>query len=246
MRFQEKQLKKLGIKYEILEAITPEKIYPELESSYWLKWQRPMTDVEKSIMLSHCMAWHKVKENNTPYLILEDDALLSLELPEFLSKVEKLSNIDHISIEVRSRKKLMHKKYHAKLNIRRLYQDKTGAAAYILWPNGAKKLLDRSQKKSGLADAIICSTYNMISYQADPAFAIQLDQCRYYGIDGYKNTGSLNPPFKKTQFNLSVIKYLSFRFKRIYAQIRIGLRILLYISISDLKEPELKDINNVL
>jgi glycosyl transferase family 25 len=240
MEFQQQQLDALGLEFQRLDAITPETLSPPADHSYWLGWERPLADIEKAILLTHCRAWDKVVSDNKPYLILEDDALLSSELSLFLSSAENLKNIDHISLEVRARKKLLGKRFHPQLNIRRLYQDRTGAAAYILWPKGAQKLLQTCRNRPGLADGIICAAYNMVSYQADPALVIQLDQCKHYGFDRNEDGSTLNTSSRKDmEVDLSRFKYLNFRFRRIYSQVRMGLRMFRYILISDRIEPTL-------
>jgi glycosyl transferase family 25 len=80
----------------------------------------------------------------------------------------------------------------------RLYQDRAGAAGYILWPQGAKKLLQCEQKKGiALADAHITDCHNIKAYQVEPTPIIQLDasgkQGRYVRIQlfdsDYQTTG---------------------------------------------------------
>ena len=65
----------------------------------------------------------------------------------------------------------------------RLYQDRTGAAGYILWPSGANKLIQLEKNSGiGLADAHITACHALKAYQVEPSPIIQLDQCKDYGI----------------------------------------------------------------
>jgi glycosyl transferase family 25 len=72
----------------------------------------------------------------------------------------------------------------------RLYQDRTGAAGYILWPSGANKLIQLEKRSGiGLADAHITGCHALKAYQVEPSPIIQLDQCKDYGISNtYSHT----------------------------------------------------------
>ena len=179
--FQRAQMKALGLNWERLDAFTPRTAPIPTDDPHWQRWERPMRAAEIAIFASHCMAWERVDLANQPHLIVEDDVLLASEVPAFLRKLEDEVGVDHLTLEVRSRKKLVGIS-HPSLPIRRLYQDRTGAAAYVLWPSGARKLRSRASEKPGLADAVISAAYEMKSWQADPALAIQLDQCSAYGM----------------------------------------------------------------
>ena len=150
-----------------------------------------------AIFVSHCVAWERIRVANMPHLIVEDDVLLAAETPMFLRKLADEADLDHDTLEVRSRKKLVGARYPS-LPIRHLYQDRTGVAAYVLWPSGARKLRSRAAMHPGLADAVICTAYEMSSWQADPALAVQADQCTVYGmappIFTESSVGTSSPP----------------------------------------------------
>jgi glycosyl transferase family 25 len=99
--------------------------------------------------------------------------------------------------------------------------DRTGAAGYVLWPTGAKKLIEHENKHGiGLADAHIVACYDLVGYQVEPAVIIQLDQCKNYQITPPIETDShiLNQP-KPIYENK-----LFFKFKRIISQFRMLVR----------------------
>jgi glycosyl transferase, family 25 len=108
------------------------------------------------------------------------------------------------------------------VNIRRLWQDRPGAAAYVLWPAGAEKLLARAP---GLADAVISSAYNMRSFQADPALAIQIDQCEAHAIvPPIPVSSAILAVHRPSLDGLPALKRAAFRYRRILAQLRMGVR----------------------
>lgn len=217
MKFQDAQMAALSLQWERIDAVTPETLPVPADDLQWQRWERPMKTVEIAVFASHCLAWRQVRTADVPHLIIEDDALLAAETPAFLRELKREAGIDHVTLEVRNRKKLVGRR-HRNLPMRRLYQDRTGAAAYVLWPSGAGKLLTRAGVRPGLADAVICAAYELNSWQADPGLAIQLDQCVAYGvaqpIQTESSIGKDSPPRARGLY----------RARRIASQLRMGLR----------------------
>ena len=121
-------------------------------------------------------------------------------------------------------------------SILRLYQDRSGAAAYLLWPTGAIKLLAEADNTAGLADAIICRAYNLHSFQIEPACAIQVDRCQAYGlVQPIKARSAVDAgkPMERRQHTLF------FRLRSIGAQLRMGLRALRHAYHSERREIQL-------
>ncbi|GAB5447853.1 glycosyltransferase family 25 protein [Gymnodinialimonas sp.] len=182
MAFMADQLTALGIGFVRLEATTPKTLSPPASSPYWTLWERPMRITEMAAMASHRAAWGRVVDADAPMLILEDDAVLHADTPAFLQKIAALPEADHVTLETRGRAKLIARGAHAAAPMHRLWQDRSGAAAYVLRPSGARKLLANVAQAPGLADGIICAAYDVMSWQAVPALAVQLDQCAAYGL----------------------------------------------------------------
>jgi glycosyl transferase family 25 len=109
-----------------------------------------------------------------------------------------------------------------------LLQDRTGAAAYVLWPAGARVLLAKfAQQGMGLADAFISSTYTLKSWQTVPAFAIQADVALAYGVSCPIAPHSLiarekvpSPPTRNALHDLQL------KWRRLRAQLRLAVRYL--------------------
>ena len=226
LQFQEEQLSKLELDYEIIEATSIYDISDEEHTKHYHDWQRPLKSTEVACYFSHRYIWQIIIDNNMPALILEDDALLSKYTPEILNSISELSHVDLVQLEIRGRKKLIKKqgvKISSTHTLYRLYQDRTGAAGYVLWPSGAKRLLEHESVHGiGLVDANIASCYNIKSYQVEPAAIIQLDQCHDYSVH--------NPyarDLSKSTVSSARNSKGSFYFwkKRISAQLKIGLHI---------------------
>jgi len=231
--FQQQQLSTLGLHFEFLDATSINDINKTTFKQHYRDWQRPLKKTEVACYYSHRNAWNRVIQTNKPMLILEDDALLSKCTPKLIKNLLGKKGIDLINFENRGRKKFVSKfgePITCNSEILKLYQDRTGAAGYILWPSGAKKLIQcEKQKGIALADAHITACNNLNAYQIEPSPIIQLDHCNYYGI---KN--SIN----KTASESSVSSYhnpkggIIFWIKRVYFQIRLGLRQLFLITFS--------------
>jgi glycosyl transferase, family 25 len=226
-QFQAKQLSKLELNYEILGATSIHDISNKTYAKHNKDWQRPLKNTEVACYFSHRTAWQKIIENNLPALILEDDAVLSKHTPKILNSINDFTDIDLVQLEVRGRKKLIKNEGRSILRshiLYRLYQDRTGAAGYVLWPSGAKKLIEHEGLHGiGLADAHIASCYSIKSYQVEPAAIIQLDQCHDYNV---KNS------YAKSLSSSSVSSHIKnrngpfyFRIKRITAQLKLGLHV---------------------
>jgi glycosyl transferase family 25 len=234
MKFQTAQMKLLGLDFERLPAVTVNDIRePELTLCA-SQWERPMRNVEVACLYSHRLAWQRVAQGNEPVLILEDDALLSSKTPEILAGLERQSIANHVTLEIRGRKKVLGQKAVKLINgtvWSRLYQDRPGAGAYVIWPDAASILLKTSDKAAGLADAIIAGAYEMSSWQVEPAAAMQLDQCDHYGIKSplvTLSTIGVDSSDKPPAPNFFLL--LNFKRRRLASQFRMGLRQLFNIT----------------
>lgn len=232
MAFQKQQLALLGIDLQRI----PSYPIPSLEDTTFQKhfdtWQRPLSVTEVSCFLSHKTAWEIVLSSNEAMLILEDDAWLDAGIVDVLDDLSKMSGIDYVTLEVTgsNRKKLLAKhptKIFSKAHLLRLYQGRSGAGGYVLWPEGARKLIDKTANdKIGLADKFICSCYSLKAYQIEPALVIQLDQCVSHGI---------TPPLEvktsitsRPEFRLSFASIIKFKVRRIIGEAKVGINLLLH------------------
>ena len=228
--FQNEQLSFYGFDYEFLNAFSVDDISKEIYEKNSKDWQRPLKKTEVACYYSHREAWMRVLKNNQPILIMEDDALISKHLASLLLILEQIKDADLVNLENRGRKKFVSKTavpLGDQAKLLKLFQDRTGAACYILWPSGAKKLLNCEQKKGiALADAHITSCNEIVSFQVEPAAAIQLDYCEYYQM--------INPAQQELAQSSVSSSYNKkgnwlFWIKRINFQIKLGWRQLCFL-----------------
>ena len=159
--FQQKQLAKLGIGYQRWEANAVDTLTDDEYEKWANDWQRKLRRTEVACFLSHYRAWQYIADSGQAFLILEDDALLSQDLPNVLLKLSTDNDIKyhHLTFETRGRKKLMSKQganLCDGIALHELFLDKTGAAAYLLTPIGAKKhaVCTRARHPNGYGDAL--------------------------------------------------------------------------------------------
>ena len=224
MAFQASQLEQLGIPYQRVAAIDSITLDAGTYQAKAYDWERPLRDTEVACCLSHTKAWQIVLESNRPHLVLEDDALLCSKTGTIIQALESYHNYDCVNLETRGRRKTVSKKKTPLIEdfkISKLIQDKSGAAAYVLWPDGAKKLLNWIETRGlGLADAIIAGGPSLRHGQIEPAAALQLDCCHLYGIECPLETRSQIHHVDKPAANM----ILRFRWRRLIAQLKIALR----------------------
>lgn len=217
LAFQREQAARFGLTLEVVAAVIVQQITPPPDDPAWNRWQRPLRDVEKATLLSHSAAWHRVIDLGEPTLVLEDDAWLMPDAVRIAASAAGLSGIDHLSLETRGRKKLLGDLHPQLGALRRLWLDRTGAAAYLLWPDGARKLLARARAVPALADAVLAEARGLRRWQTVPALAIQIDMATRYG---------LVPPIKVASTISSIARPgrggLKHRLRRVSSQLRMG------------------------
>lgn len=230
LEFQRQQLAHLRIPMQRLTAVNSSDIRTEGYEQLANGWERKMRPAEVACFLSHKAAWQYVLDTGKPWLILEDDALLSHKTADILVALfSRISEVDYINLETRHRCKWISKKaevFIAGYELRRLYQDRTGAAAYILCPSGAQKLLNRAEHSApALADAFLCRSYVLNTWQVYPAAAIQLDQCINYELEPPVSfVSTITPQNNLKPLANNFYSNVCFKYRRLAAQIRMGWR----------------------
>ncbi|MEW7006422.1 glycosyltransferase family 25 protein [Lentilitoribacter sp. EG35] len=223
-KFQLYQLKELGIEFEFLDAETASKAPTLRSEEYWMTGVRPLKDTEKACLISHWNCWNKIVKANEPMLVLEDDAFLSIKTPQLLSAIKNLTGIDILNLETRHRRVLLKKSPEQLSGLYQLLLNRDGAAAYILWPSGAQKMIEKANRKAGIADAMLWTSFELHAYQMNPALALQSDKCKNYGISNPLETRSsiatdeIHPRDKPSGRS----EYFKFRFRRFLEQLHLA------------------------
>ncbi|MCP3055044.1 glycosyltransferase family 25 protein [Aurantimonas marianensis] len=183
--FMEEQGARLGLPLERLAAVSADDVSDETAHGIGRAWERPLTRAELACFLSHETVWRQVARESEPALVLEDDVRLAGQLTALLPRLTTLAEIDLLNLESFDRKRIVARRARplGDVAIVRTYRDKAGAAAYVLWPSGARKLLARARLGAAPADAFIHSLKRLVSYQVEPALAMQLHILKARGIE---------------------------------------------------------------
>lgn len=237
MSFMAEQLDHLGINFHRIEAVDANNLDDSLYQKHAYDWDRILRRSEVGCFLSHKRAWDYVIKEDKPFMIFEDDVILNKGILNAVTSIEGTQKYHFINLETSSRKKLLHKKIEPLTNVfslSKLLHNKTGAAAYILWPKFAHFLLLNFEKKgAALADAAIYDNYfKLPQHQLIPAVAIQIQECSHFGI---------SPPFNHSS-NIAIHskpkngQSIKFKLRRINTQLKRIFTNLLYLPYSELKK----------
>lgn len=230
---QAKQFARLGLTFERLPAVTVDEISPQIYQKHLTSWQRLLKQTEFACLFSHKKAWEKVIEQNAPCVILEDDAVINHDFATLLTHIQsqQFTDVDLINLEVHGRKKIVGKPMadfaHLDYRLLPLLMDKSGAAGYILYPSGAKKLLEYFNNGNiALADALIYDCPNLTKYQIEPAVILQSDKCHLYGVpfDDYQLKSMIGEIKNQISIDLTTTQKATLKKNRIIGQIALGVQ----------------------
>ena len=220
MVFMEKQLKDLSIVFTKIRAVDGSKLSDEEYNKFKNNWERPLRKSEVGCFLSHKLAWEYIVSENRPFLVLEDDIILSKRVREIINLFEQKSEYEFINLETSYRGKFLSKNGNTLTNefkLHDLYHNKSGAGAYVMWPSFAKYLLNKHNNVgAALADAALYNNFHISGlYQIIPALAIQVHDCAYFKIkEPFNHSSSISSEVKPPR-----IYSLFFLWKRFKTQI---------------------------
>ena len=229
--FMQKQLDYLQLNYDFIKASTPKDI-KEFYLSVKNSWQRLLKETEVACLHSHYRVWKKVINIDKPALILEDDVLISNKLKEIINYCKDLKNIDYINLESTGRKKYLNLKSvisipNIEYKIYKMYIDRSGTGGYIIYPSGARKLVNKFKlNKLAPADAFMKES-NLNMFQIYPIALIQQCQANIYNLDTPFETESnifTKPSVKYDSFGI----YMKLKINRLKAQLNQGVKLLKY------------------
>jgi len=229
--FQRLQFDRLGLNFEIFEAVTPVDIADQDLILLAESWERVMSKGEVACFLSHRELWRKVANADAPALILEDDAMLSEHTPLVLSELADIENVDRVNLEVRIKRKIVDKRARELGSNHRLlglYLDRSGAAGYVIWPSGARKLLAYFDRRAAIADKALRFA-DLTTYQVEPAVVVPADFCDAFGMHSpLQSPTTINPVKLRLRYSTvaNVLRCKGRRLKTQLSDIRQYLRIL--------------------
>lgn len=226
---QRQQLEHLGLSGDIMDAVIPEDLPVTVLDNYRFSWARPLTDGEIACALSHKKAWEIAARSDKPTLILEDDVLLSNDISDVLQAISKGPDLGYISLEFYGQRKMLGKPSAIGMTgygISRMFRDRGGAAAYVVWPETARHILDAQTGSLALADAAINLTLGIKSYQLEPACAVQANILAREFTDVQDHAVTKAVSYNSRPVYPSGLVYLKCKMRRAYSSVILLLKII--------------------
>jgi glycosyl transferase, family 25 len=181
--FQEVQAQRLGFSPIWHPAMGVNDFSDEVFLQHAFSWQRPLKKSEVGCFLSHLQVWQRIARSSGPAVVLEDDVILADHWLEVVQHLSDFSRADLINLEAVGKKQLAKSHIHNSYKLQRLVLNSSGAGAYMLWPQGAAKLIQRYAKDgAALADVFINETRSLSAWQLVPTVVIQQCMLPYYGL----------------------------------------------------------------
>ena len=202
LKFQEKQFRSLGLKFQRFEVIPFKGNDTHLPFSvknklYWKGNTFFPSSNELSCFVSHVNIWAKI-EAGQPAVILEDDAIIAPKFSRILEQVSLLEDVDYINLETSpDPRTLLPESHHQCHSLHKLAINTLCTAGYVLWPSGAKKLLVSAQRRADAVDRLIRGNRQLRSFQFIPAQIIQSQFLSNKKIHDFQTStilGAIDPP----------------------------------------------------
>ena len=190
--YQTAQAQRLGFEPQWSDAVSLQDISDAFFHQHAFQWQRALKRTEVACFMSHLQLWQNIAQSDGPAVVLEDDVVLG---GNWLADVQLLAThpqADFICLETWGKKTLGNADTLGHLTLRRLVLNSAGAAAYVLWPSGARHLLARYERCGvALADAFINQTQGWRIWQLVPANAVQMSVAPDFGLPPMDHSESM-------------------------------------------------------
>ena len=190
--YQATQAQRLGFEPRWSNAVGINDISDAFFHQNAFQWQRALKKTEVACFMSHLQLWQNIAQSDGPAIVLEDDVILG---GDWLADVQLLAThpqADFICLETWGKKTLGNSEILGHLKLRRLVLNSAGAAAYVLWPAGAKLLMARYERCGvALADAFINQTNGWRIWQLVPANAVQMSVAPDFGLPPMDHSDSM-------------------------------------------------------
>ncbi|KQV30732.1 glycosyl transferase [Rhizobium sp. Root1203] len=179
-RFQQQQMKKLGLDYEFLDAFEAGDLSDDDCQTAANSWPSPTLRQDVACFTSHRMAWQAVVDRGEKTLILEDDAVLSEDIADALRAIGDRNDDWNCAydLEFVPLPHILAKSWSwidrgRRFRATRVFQNRLGLAGYVIGPRAAAKMLEDTGSYA-LVDAYFWHRSWLKAYQIEPAPVIQL------------------------------------------------------------------------
>ena len=190
--FQQEQAERLGFEPVWHPAVGVDDMSDAFFFQHAFSWQRPLKKTEVGCFMSHYQLWQRIAQSDGPAVVLEDDVILGGNWDEHIKLLCRHAKADFVCLEAWGKKLLGQQQVIGHIKLQKLLLNSAGAAAYVLWPSGAQRLVDRYQMNgAALTDAFINQTQGWSAWQLVPANVVQMNVAQEYGLVAPVDSGSL-------------------------------------------------------
>lgn len=190
--FQEAQAARLGFDVIWSSAIGTQDLSDHFFYQNAFQWQRALKKTEVACFMSHLRVWKRIAEGQSPTVVLEDDVILGGDWYSDIQTLATHAKAEYICLEAWKKKTLGEAQQVGNLTLQKLWLNSAGAAGYMLWPSGAKRLVSRYEHDGvALADAFINQTKGWSAWQLVPANVVQMNVAPDYGLKALPHSESL-------------------------------------------------------
>lgn len=222
-RFQSAQALRLGLDVEFMGGVSADALPCRVLQNAANEWTRGVRGLDIACTFSHWSVWEEVAAGREKVCILEDDVLLADNFKAVLDFIDARQDAWNCVYDLEyatrphtlSRSTVWHDE-NLKITSRRIYKNKRGAAAYILGPEAAQRLLDEA-KQYAMMESFLWTRRWMRQMQIEPCPAVQLDvfdpvtaaEMQHYKrlsdrvVRMYKNSSWLRSKLKRLNISLN-------------------------------------------
>ncbi|MCG7522001.1 glycosyltransferase family 25 protein [Ruegeria sp. Ofav3-42] len=214
--FQLRQADRLGLELEFVNGVSVGDLPSRVLQNAANDWTRLIRAQDVACTFSHWSVWEKVANLDQKVCILEDDVLISNSFKPVLSYIRSRPDEWNCvyDLEYAQKKHTLGKTpiwQNAELSVEahRIYKNKRGAAAYVLGPAAAQRLLDEA-KHYHMMEGFLWTRKWMTQMQIEPCPVVQLDVLDPTATFGENNVNPANTMvFKNSSWVKAKLKRLS-------------------------------------
>lgn len=179
--FQLAQAERLGITLEFINAVSVDDLPARVLQNAANEWTRRIRAQDVACTFSHWRVWEMIAEQSEKICVLEDDVLLSHQFKDVLDHIETrqegwncVYDLEYAHAHHKLGRTPVWKNTDLNVTARRLYKNKHGAAAYVMGPKAAQRLLSEATGYR-MMEAFLWTRGWMQQMQIEPCQAVQLD-----------------------------------------------------------------------
>ncbi|WP_170407036.1 glycosyltransferase family 25 protein [Ruegeria arenilitoris] len=220
--FQQRQAARLGLDIEFIDGVSVSDLSEATLQKAANEWTRKVRAQDIACTFSHRVVWKKAAAQTEKVCVLEDDVLLSDGFKSVLDYIDSreepwnyLYDLEYAQYKHTVGRNPVWQNPTLQVVSRKIFKNKRGAAAYILGPKVAERLLKEATHYS-MMEAFLWTRNWTQQMQVEPCQAVQLDVFDKEAVFGPQE---LNPPspqayavYKNSSWTKAKLKRLSVSF----------------------------------